>query len=151
MSLRIAPIYYADSNDCVRRWHRHNKPTLGAIFCVSVKDDADDVRGVAIAGRPVARHFDDGATLEILRVATDGERNACSMLYAACRKIGRAMGYTKIITYSLPEEGGASLRAAGYLFDGEAGGSGAMWGTRQGRAAEQIGDDLVGGKWRWIA
>jgi hypothetical protein len=151
MMLRVAPIYHSEANEWVRRWHRHNKPTLGAIFCVSVKDDNDAVRGVAIVGRPLARHLDDKETLEILRVATDGERNACSMLYGACRKIGRAMGYKRIVTYSLPEEGGASLRAAGYRFDGEAGGSGAMWGNRPNRAADAIGDDLVGGKWRWVA
>jgi len=59
------------------------------------------------------------------------------------------MGYARIITYTLPDEGGASLRASGYLLDGDAGGSGAMWASRPGRAAETIGDDLIGGKWRW--
>jgi len=145
--LRVVPMRHADANDFVRRLHRHNRPTLGAIFCVGVADD--EVRGVAIVGRPVARRLDDGATVEVLRVCTDGARNACSKLYGACRRIAKEMGYARIITYTLPDEGGASLRASGYLLDGDAGGSGAMWASRPGRAAETIGDDLIGGKWRW--
>lgn len=148
--LRVVPMYHADANEYVRRWHRHNRPTIGAIFCVGVADE-ENVCGVAIVGRPVARRLDDGRTLEILRIATDGARNACSMLYGACRRIGKEMGYARILTYTLPEEGGASLRAAGYRFDGDAGGSGAMWATRPDRAAQPVGDDLVGGKWRWVA
>jgi hypothetical protein len=73
------------------------------------------------------------------------------MLYGASRRVARALGYKRVYTYSLPEEGGASLRAAGFEFDGDAGGSGAMWASRPGRAAEAIGSDLVGGKWRWVA
>ena len=147
--LRIVPMRHADANDFVRKLHRHNRPTVGAIFCVGVADEA--VRGVAIVGRPVARRLDDGVTVEILRVATDGAFNACSMLYGACRRIARAMGYARVLTYTLPDEGGASLRAAGFRFDGDAGGSSGMWHSRHGRTAEPIGDDLVGGKWRWIA
>jgi hypothetical protein len=148
--VRVVPITHAAANEFVRRLHRHNKPTLGAIMCAAVADDAA-IRGVAIAGRPVARHLDDGESLEILRVCTDGTRNACSMLYAAIRKAGRALGYSRIITYTLPDEGGASLRAAGFRFDGDAGGAAAMWATRPGRDETPVGDDLVGGKWRWVA
>ena len=147
--LRIVPMKHSDANEFVRRLHRHSRPTLGAIFCVGVADE--DVCGVAIAGRPVARRLDDGETIEILRVTTDGTRNACSMLYGACRRVAKELGYARVFTYTLPEEGGASLRAAGYRFDGAAGGSAAMWHNRDGRTALPIGDDLVGGKWRWIA
>jgi len=69
--------------------------------------------GVAIAGRPVARRLDDGTTLEILRVATDGTPNACSWLYARVVKIARLLGYSRVITYTLEEECGACLRAVG--------------------------------------
>ena len=148
--MKVVPITHAEANEFVRRLHRHNKPTLGAILCAAVENDGA-VCGVAIAGRPIARHFDDGESLEILRVCTDGTRNACSMLYAAIRKAGRALGYKRILTYTLPDEGGASLRAAGFKFDGEAGGKASMWGTRPGRDDTPIGDDLIGGKWRWIA
>jgi hypothetical protein len=147
--MKVVPIYHADANEFVRRWHRHSRPTLGAIFCTAVADI--EVHGVAIVGRPVARHLDDGVTLEILRVATDGTPNACSMLYGACRRIGRAMGYDKILTYTLPNEGGASLRASGFIFDGDAGDSSKRWHSRPGRTALPVGDDLFGGKWRWVA
>lgn len=148
--IAIVPVKHADANEFVRRLHRHNRPTLGAILCAGVARDGE-LCGVAIAGRPVARRLDDGLTLEILRVCTDGTRNACSMLYGAIRRAAKALGYTRVITYTLPSEGGASLRAAGYRFDGEAGGSGAMWGTRDGRTQDVVGDDMVGGKWRWVA
>lgn len=147
--VKVVPVTHKDANEFVRRLHRHSRPTLGAIFCVGVADNT--LRGVAICGRPVARRLDDGATLEILRVATDGASNACSMLYGACRRAARALGYSRVLTYTLPEEGGASLKAAGFKFDGDAGGSHAMWHNRPGRSAQPVGDDLVGGKWRWVA
>lgn len=72
------------------------------------------VRGVLIAGRPVARLNQDGRTVEVTRVATDGCRNACSFLYAAARRVAAAIGYHRILTYTLPEESGSSLRASGW-------------------------------------
>lgn len=150
MGLRTVPIKHAEANDFVRRLHRHNRPTLGAIMCAGVERDGE-LCGVAIAGRPVARKLDDGRTIEILRVCTDGTRNACSMLYRAICRAAKALGYRSAITYTLPEEGGASLRAAGFICEGEAGGTGAMWGTRPNRAKDEIGNDLLGGKLRWRA
>lgn len=149
MSLRIVPMKHATANEFVRRLHRHSRPTIGAIFCVGVADDS--LRGVAIVGRPVARHLDNGDTVEILRVCSDGSRNVCSMLYGACRRIARELGYLKIITYTLPQEGGASLRAAGYICEGESGAPAKNWHSRPNRTALPIGDDLIGGKWRWSA
>ena len=78
--------------------------------------------GVAICGRPVSRYYDNGQVLEILRCCTDGTYNACSKLYGACCRVGFAMGYRRVITYTLKSERGASLRAAGFTCDGEAGG-----------------------------
>lgn len=78
--------------------------------------------GVAIVGRPVSRYLDNGLTLEVNRLCTDGTKNACSMLYAAAWRAARAMGYEKIITYTLDTESGASLRAAGWTCAGLAGG-----------------------------
>lgn len=138
------------ANDFVRRLHRHNKPVAGSKFSIGVM--GEQLHGVAIVGRPVAPRLDDGMTVEITRVCTDGTRNACSMLYGACRKAARAMGYERIFTYTLPEEGGASLRAAGFRLDKEdAGGKASMWHNRPGRSVEAVGSDLIGGKWRWAA
>lgn len=154
MSLRIVPMYRDDANAYVRRLHRKLKPTRSAIFYVGVADDSGDLHGVAVVARPVARMLDDGFSAEIQRVATDGTRNACSMLYGACRRIARELGYKRILTYTLPEEGGASLRAAGFMFDGDAGDTSVRWNQRIDncrRDVPALGEDLVGGKWRWVA
>ena len=76
--------------------------------------------------------------------------NAPSMLYAALRKALRALGYQRIFTYTLPDEGGASLRAAGFKFDGDAGG-GDWFRKNQPRRSNHTPNDLLGGKWRWVA
>src|SRR5690242_20092522 len=110
MSLRIVPVTLEVANDFVRRLHRHSKPVLGSKFAIGCMN-GDQLVGVAIVGRPVAQALDDGLTAEITRNCTDGTRNACSMLYGACRKATKAMGYMETFTYTLPEEGGASLRA----------------------------------------
>lgn len=121
MSLVVQPITLREANAFVDAHHRHHGPARGCLFCVAVSD-AEQVRGVAIVGRPVARMLDDGWTAEVVRIATDGARNACSMLYAAAWRAARAIGYRRLVTYTLPEEGGASLRAAGWTCVGEAGG-----------------------------
>lgn len=78
--------------------------------------------GCAVCGRPVSRYLDDGLTCEINRLCTDGTKNACSMLYGACCRIAKNMGYKKIITYTLKSETGVSLRASNFNCDGIAGG-----------------------------
>ena len=117
-SLRITPINLDEANAFVEANHRHHKPVPGAKFCVAVSED-NDVVGVAIVGRPVSRHLDDGWTLEVNRCCTNGAKNACSMLYSSAWRAARAMGYQKLITYTLESEGGASLRGAGWQCIGE--------------------------------
>ena len=119
--LTIKPIHLKAANAYVKQFHRHNIPTVGGKFAISVYDD-NRLCGVAICGRPTARRSDDGTTLEIYRCCTDGTRNACSKLYGAACKIGFDMGYRRIITYTLQSENGASLKASGFRCDGEAGG-----------------------------
>ncbi len=110
--MEAVPLHLREANEFVARHHRHNKPTVGCKFALGAAVDGILV-GVAIAGRPVCRRLDDGKTLEILRVCTDGTANACSFLYSRCARIARLMGYEKVITYTLESEGGASLRAVG--------------------------------------
>lgn len=119
--LQIRPITLKEANSYVARYHRHNNPTVGHKFSIACYD-GDRLCGVAICGRPVSRNLDDGLTLEILRVCTDGTHNACSHLYGACNRIARDMGYRRVITYTLVSESGASLKASGFLDCGEAGG-----------------------------
>lgn len=122
--MEIIPITLKAANEYVAKNHRHHKPAAGCKFCIGCEDGGQLV-GVAICGRPVSRHYDDGKTLEINRLCTNGARNACSKLYGACVRIAREMGYTKVITYILASEDGASLKAANFVCEGEAGGI--MW------------------------
>ena len=116
--MQIVPTTLAEANAFVEMHHRHHRPVPGAKFCIAVADE-DGVHGVAIIGRPVARHSDNGWTLEVNRVATDGTKNACSMLYGAAWRAAKAMGYRKLITYTLASEPGTSLRAAWWRNVGE--------------------------------
>lgn len=124
--MRAVPITYREACAFVERYHRHHSSSRGQVFAIAAAV-GEKIVGVATAGRPVSRHLDDGWTLEVNRVATDGTRNACSFLYGAVRRAGKAMGYRRFVTYTLPEEGGASLRGAGWTCVGEAGGG--SWDT----------------------
>ena len=119
--LTLTPVSLAEANAFVAQHHRHHKPVTGHKFSIGCTADGRLV-GVAIVGRPVSRYLDNGLTLEVNRLCTDGTKNACSMLYAAAWRAARAMGYEKIITYTLDTESGASLRAAGWTCAGLAGG-----------------------------
>ena len=119
--LTLVPITLDEANAFVQEHHRHNSQVPGAKFSVAVALQGRIV-GVAIAGRPVARMADDGWTLEVNRVCTDGTRNANSFLYGAVRRAAWALGYKKLITYTLASESGGSLRASGFRLIGEAGG-----------------------------
>jgi hypothetical protein len=110
--MEAQPLHLREANEFVAKHHRHNLPTVGGKFAIGAVQDGKLV-GVAVAGRPICRRLDDGKTLEVLRVATDGTANACSFLYARVAKIARLMGYTTVITYTLTSESGSSLRAIG--------------------------------------
>ncbi|MFI7096774.1 XF1762 family protein [Streptomyces lydicus] len=114
MTLHLVPIRFRDAAAFVAMWHRHNQPPIGCKFCIGVADEDGVLRGVAIVGRPVARMFDDGITLEVNRTATDGTPNANSMLYGAAWRATKALGYSRLVTYTQAAESGASLRAAGW-------------------------------------
>ena len=119
--LTLQPIDFAEASAFVAQYHRHHIPPVGWKFGIAV-NDGEKVVGVIMVGRPVARHYDDGMTLEVNRCCTDGTANACSMLYGAARRACFALGYKRLITYTLAEEGGASLRASGYKLIGNSGG-----------------------------
>jgi hypothetical protein len=116
--MEAVPLHLREANEFVRRYHRHSLPAVGCKFALGCEVDGKLV-GVAIAGRPVCRRHDDGLTLEVLRVCTDGTPNACSFLYARVARIARLVGYRRILTYTLASECGASLRAVGARVTGE--------------------------------
>jgi hypothetical protein len=118
--LEIVPVTFREACAFVDAHHRTQRRPNGMKLCLAVSD-GEKIVGVAIVARPVARKLDDGWTLEVARTCTDGTKNTNSMLYGARWRAVRAIGYRRLITYTLPEEGGASLRAAEFKLIGEGG------------------------------
>lgn len=133
------------ANQFVKALHRHHKPTPGCKFCIGLKSDSSIV-GVAICGRPVSRMLDDGYTLEVNRTCTNGAKNANSMLYGAAARAAKALGYKRILTYTLPSESGVSLKAAGWELIGKAGGG--SW-SRPSRERDSENKHPIVEKLRW--
>ena len=119
--LTIVPIFQDEAFAFISQCHRHHRKPVGSIFQIGLAKEGEII-GVAVVGRPVARKLQDGFTAEVTRLCTDGTANACSMLYSACWRIAREMGYRKLITYILNTEPGTSLSAAGWKLIGERGG-----------------------------
>jgi hypothetical protein len=113
MTLQLQPITKGEADVFIRQHHRHHQPAVGWKFGIGLNDGAKVV-GVVVVGRPVARHNDNGRTLEVTRCCTDGTKNAASMLYGAAWRAAKALGYLRLITYTLATEPGTSLRAAGW-------------------------------------
>jgi hypothetical protein len=143
--MRICPITLKEANTFVLNNHRHHKPTVGHKWSIGLMD-GDQLVGVAIVGRPVARHSDNGITAEVTRLATNGIKNGCSMLYGACARVAKAMGYTKIQTYILDYELGTSLKASGWQL--EAFTAGGQWVRNDGVINRT--DQPTNPKQRWI-
>ena len=122
MHLELRPCDYATASQYVGTHHRHNKPPAGHKFSIACYD-GDRLCGVVMVGRPVGRYLDDGVTLEVNRCCTDGTKNACTMLYGAAQRAAKALGYKRIVTYTLESENGSSLRASNWTCDGQAGGT----------------------------
>jgi hypothetical protein len=118
MKLSTVPIDLKEANAFVAEYHRHHKPVVGHKFSIGAAL-GNEIVGVVIVGRPVSRHRDDGMTLEVTRLCSDGTRNACSFLYGAAARAAFALGYQRIGTYILKSEPGVSLTAAGWKMIGE--------------------------------
>lgn len=119
--LEIVPIFQDEAFAFIEQYHRHHKKPVGSVFQIAMSD-GEKIVGVAIVGRPVSRMLNDGWTLEVTRLCTDGTPNACSKLYSASWRVTRELGYRKLITYILNTEPGTSLAAAGWKLIGERGG-----------------------------
>lgn len=119
--MKIVPCSIQDAKAYITAHHRHHRAPLSGLFALAVEHEGT-MRGVAVVGRPVARLADDGATCEVTRLATDGTPNACSALYAAAWRAAKALGWSRLITYTLATEPGSSLRASGWTLIGECGG-----------------------------
>jgi hypothetical protein len=144
--LRARPVTLEDANVFIRALHRHHKPVPGAKFAIGATT-GEELVGVAVVSRPVARLTDQYAVAEVTRLCTNGHKNACSFLYGACARAAKAMGYDAIQTFTLPEEGGASLRAAG--FEKVPNDSGGKWG-RPSRVRLNDGQQPLAIKDKWV-
>lgn len=115
MKLRVQPTTRDEANAFVAQHHRHNKPVKGCRFALEARL-GDEVVGVAIVGRTVARLLHSPVVAEVTRVAVkDGApKGTGSFLYGACRRVWQAMGGFRLITYTLDEESGSTLRGAGW-------------------------------------
>jgi hypothetical protein len=112
--LKVVPLHLREANELVEQFHRHHKPIRVHKFSVGASKEGKIV-GAAICMRPACHALEDGLTLEVCRLVTDGTDNACSFLYSACTRIAREMGYKKIQTYILDTEPGTSLKATGWV------------------------------------
>lgn len=146
MPLEIVPVTLDEANEFVRRFHRHHPPVHRCKFSMAVAPRGGGICGVAIVGRPVSRMMDDGWTLEVSRTCTDGTKNANSMLYGACRRVAFGLGYRKLITYTLPQESGVSLTAAGWTCVAKT--KAESW-SREARPRVDLHPLQI--KWRWEA
>lgn len=137
MALNLFPATLKQANEMVSRLHRHHFPVVGHRCSIGCEDEDGLVHGAAIVGRPVARAVDQNRVAEVTRLVTDGTPHACSMLYAACARAAKAMGYYHIQTSILEDEPGTSLVAAGWQFDHII--KGRNWNTpsRTGRRTDQ--------------
>lgn len=142
-SLTLQPLTLREAAAFVLTHHRHHAPPQGGLFAVGCSLDGVVV-GAAIIGRPVARMNDDGWTAEVTRCTTTGAKNACSMLYRAAWRAARALGYRRLITYTLASESGVSLKACAFSCIGERGGG--SW-SRKGRP--RVDSHPLGQKLLW--
>lgn len=137
----LRPVTRDEARAFVRQHHRHHGWPVGFLWLHGLHDEAGELIGIAVVGRPVARGLDEGLTAEVTRCCTNGHPNACSMLYAASERAAKAKGYRRGLTYLLASEwdrfehietgeiavdaalafdpewkrvGGASVRAAGW-------------------------------------
>ena len=143
--LTLTPVTIRRAKEYVTEHHRHHKAPTGALFAIGVSS-GDHLVGVAIIGRPVARNNQDGYTAEVTRLCTNGAQNACSILYGAARRVAKALGYKRLITYTLEVESGVSLKAAGWSPDKVS--PGGSWSTDS-RPRED--NHPLGPKVRWKA
>jgi hypothetical protein len=114
-TLRISPVTLWDARIYCEQVHRHLSAPQGGLFAIACAEGTA-IRGVVIVGRPIARLLQDGYTAEVTRLATDGVKNGCSMLYGAAWRAARAMGYRRLVTYTMEGESGVSLLASGWRF-----------------------------------
>ena len=125
--MKAVPINQKEANAFVDALHRHHDSVHADKYRVGCEAEGVLV-GVVQVGRPVSRALDDGKTLEVVRLCTDGTENVCSFLYSKAARIAKELGYSKIITYILDSESGNSLKATGWSKEADI--KGHPWGCK---------------------
>lgn len=128
INLKVVPISFSEAKKFVIDHHRHHKSLVGWKFGCGLQDSDDNLVGVVIVGRPVNRNLDDGLTLEVTRCCTLGDKNACTILYSRAIRAAKALGYRRLVTYTLEDESGASLKASNFIFIRKT--KGGSWNTK---------------------
>lgn len=145
--MKAIPLELKEANAFVTELHRHHPSVYRDKFRVGCEVEGKLV-GVCQVARPVARYLDDGSTVEVVRLCTDGTPNACSFLYSRAARIAKEMGYKRIITYILDTESGHSLKATGWSFDGTS--EGGAW-NRPSRPRESKAPTCPKQRWvKWL-
>ena len=121
--IKAVPLSLTEAKSYINAHHRHHIAAKVDKYRVGAEVDGVLV-GVVQVGRPVSRMLDDGMTLEVLRLCTNGEKDICSFLYSRAARIARELGYKRIITYILASESGVSLKASGWHCEAESVGGG---------------------------
>src|SRR3990167_1745732 len=134
------PCTLAQANEMVALLHRHHKPVQGHRFSIAAYIGTELV-GAAIVGRPQARMVHQYHVAEVLRLVTNGHKDACSFLYARCARAAEAMGFLAIQTYTLISESGSSLRAVALEDEGQVLRDGNGWGSRIGRRETAVPEE----------
>jgi hypothetical protein len=140
--LRLVPLTLRQANELIARLHRHHKPVVGHRFTIGAENG--QLVGAAVVGRPTARMTEQYRIAEVTRLVSDGTKNVCSLLYAACARAAEAMGYDSIQTFLLESESGVSVKAAGWEFVGTSGGG--DWTNRAGQPRTSPCPAPAGGK-----
>lgn len=125
--MKAIPIELKEANAFVEKLHRHHAPVHRDKLRIGCEADDGHLCGIVQLARPVSRMLDNGKTIEVVRLCTDGTQNACSFLYAKAARVAKEMGYNKIITYILESENGASLKASGWYKEADS--PGGSWNT----------------------
>lgn len=147
--LHVARLELSEANAFVRLVHRHHGPARGHRYSFGALSLSSGIVGAAIVGRPVARGIPHRHVVEVLRCATNGHRNACSFLYSRAARIAAELGFRAVITYTLTEEEGASLRACGWWPEALEPRASTLWDAPS-RPREATKGQGLGDKTRWL-
>ena len=149
MNFTVIPLSLKEANEFVIKHHRHNKKCLTHKFSIGA-EYKEEIIGVAMCGKPIARRLDERYTLEVYRVCIKDPppKNACSFLYGRCWRIWQSMGGKKILTYTLAEESGSSMKGVGWkkVSKTKPCKVGKGWTTRKNRVWQPVNSQL---KFRW--